>query len=350
MIAGVDPVRNGHVRYVHGRRMCTERVQFWCRCLPKGTPVTDSSSSLPDPLWPTPKDAILQPPTFPPPPDPVLSPPWLPPPWDQPRPVPPTPQQPPAQPSAPPPATPKRSTRAAQPAAPVRQTPVWQPQARPTPAQQRPQRVVSSPEQRSRRTLIGALIAVVLLVCCAPALVSAVRNVVSSIRAGSATATASQPPALAKPPTLSYPTPSAIVEQAQPSAFLLPIGTGVRVTDGANQWTATVVDAVWLATACDGAFADPGPVVVVGVRFDVGAGQLTTTPDTDFAYRDSAGQTHFPSRVSGCADPVPALQATAGEFRTAMMAFDDPTGGGGELVYSPSLAAAGSWRIPARPA
>jgi hypothetical protein len=271
----------------------------------------------------------------------VLSPPWLPPPWDQPRAVPLAPQPQPAQPSAQPPATPKKRTRAAQ--------PVYQTSARPTPVQQRPQPVASSPERRYRRTLIGGLIAVVLLVCFAPALLSAVRAAVGAFRAGTATAVASSPP-LAKPPTLSYPAPSSIVAQAQPSAFLLPVGTGVGVTDGANQWTATVVDAVWLATACEGTFHDPGPVVVVGIRFDVGAGQLTATPESEFAYRDSTGVTRSPSKVSGCADPVPALQGAAGDLRTVMMAFDDPTGGGGELIYRPALADAGSWRIPARPA
>jgi hypothetical protein len=33
-----------------------------------------------------------------------------------------------------------------------------------------------------------------------------------------------------------------------------------------------------------------------------------------------------------------------------MMAFDDPSGIGGELIYRPSSVDAGSWRIPARPA
>jgi hypothetical protein len=205
---------------------------------------------------------------------------------------------------------------------------------------------VSSPQRRYRRRLFGGLIAVALLVCCAPTLVSAVRTVVGAVRGATATSSASGP-VLAKPPTLSYPAPSAIVDQAQPSAFLLPVGTGVRVTDGANQWTVAVVDAVWLPTACEDTFNDPGPVVVVGIRFDVGAGQLTATPDA-FTYQDSNGEAHFASKVSGCADTVPTVQGTGGDVHLTM-AFDDPTGGGGELTYRPLLVDAGSWRIPADP-
>jgi hypothetical protein len=184
-------------------------------------------------------------------------------------------------------------------------------------------------------------------------LTNVARSVTDAIRDGTARSTTNSAPAPSEQiePSLAYPAPSPVVDGQQAGAFDLPVGTGVRVAEGANQWTLAVVDVAWLPGPCDDTFSDTGPVVVLAIRYDVAAGQVTSVPPVEFRYQDSAGTQHTASLTSGCADSAGlAVMAAAGETRDAVVGFEVPDGRGGKVTYAPSLVDVGAWTIPARSA
>jgi len=203
--------------------------------------------------------------------------------------------------------------------------------------------------RRARRGLwIGIPI---FLAVCLPGLTNGIRNVVESIRDASTPEHTAPAPSQRPLPSLAYPAPSTVVEAQQAGAFDLPVGSGVQVTTGIDQWTVAVVDVAWLPGPCDDTFGDSGPVVVLALRYDVTGGQAVSVPPFEFRYEDSAGTQHSPSFTAGCeSDPVSTVVADAGETSDAVVAFDIPDGSGGEVTYAPSQVDLASWTIPARPA
>jgi hypothetical protein len=202
------------------------------------------------------------------------------------------------------------------------------------------------PAKKSNTGLIvGIIVGVVVLLCIGGiAAVVALRGLsTTSNPTAAGSSTAPQGGITTPAHTTSAPTPTG-------ETYNMGLGDGVKVTDGSDQWTVSVLGAHWFPKSCGASGTGTDPVLVVDVAFEVlqGKGSLNTL--FDFTYVDSTGADSTSTGFTFCANPTldDTFDLPAGQKRTGQVDFEVPSGKGGTLKYQGLMDTEliASWVIP----